>query len=108
MHQIGMQAKILYEFKEKSAIIYEMMGIRDIFTSLVKLRNAWKGDYDRGYYHLCSHLSNCLFLLIKKRWRPESRHALSNFGSNLDYYFDYRDFIYYTRNDSLRLFRAAD
>jgi hypothetical protein len=27
-------------FKGKSAIIYEKTGIRDIFTSLVKLRNA--------------------------------------------------------------------
>ena len=75
---------------------FEKKGIRDVFASLLK-----REEIDDGHYYLCSHLSDRLFLHRKKKWGTGERKVISYLSRCLDYHFDYRDFIYYKRNDSL-------
>lgn len=86
----------------------EKKGIRGVFASLVKLRKLTREDIDDGYYYLCSHLSDRLFLHRKKKWGTGERKAISYLSRCLDYHFDYRDFIYYKGNDSLRHHGTVD
>ncbi len=68
----------------------------------MKLLNAWKEDYDFGYYSLRGNLPPRLFLFDKKRKRARTGKALWYFSSSIDYDADYRDFVYYTRDDSVK------